>query len=273
VGAGNDPGALSPSTVDAAAQVFVADLDAPGTTSDDDRHLRQVLRLRPGEVVLAADGRGRWRRCLFTGSPPRGTEPRGAEPRGAAAGASLEPDGPVCLAPRPSPAVTVGFVPVKGGRPEWVVQKLTEAGVDHIAVLRAARSVVRWEGERLTKALDRLDRVAREAAAQSRRAWLPDVTAVGGPRELVAQLAPLSLAIAQPGGDPLSPGVAALAVGPEGGWDDAEAEVAPRISLGPTILRAETAAMAAGVLLCALRAGVVAPASQAGPVPLEGPRI
>ena len=45
------------------------------------------------------------------------------------------------------PEVTVAFAPVKGDRPEWVVQKLVEIGVDRIVVLRSARSVVVWEGD------------------------------------------------------------------------------------------------------------------------------
>ena len=76
------------------------------------------------------------------------------------------------------PGLTVAFAPTKGERPEWVVQKLTELGVDRIVPLISERSVIRWAGERGTGAVERLRRVAREAAAQSRRVWLPDVGAV-----------------------------------------------------------------------------------------------
>jgi 16S rRNA (uracil1498-N3)-methyltransferase len=150
-----------------------------------------------------------------------------------------------------------------------VVQKLTEAGVDCIAVLGSARAVVRWDGDRLAKAMDRLARVAREAAAQSRRAWLPELAAYAGPGALATHVAPARLVLAQPGGPPLGAGTSAVAVGPEGGWDDAEVAGVPCVGLGPTILRAETAALAAGLLMCALRAGVVAPA--AGPPPAGAP--
>ena len=123
---------------------------------------------------------------------------------------------------RAEPEVTVAFVPVKGGRPEWVVQKLTEAGVDRIVVLESLRAVVRWEGDRRTRAVDRLRRVAREAAAQSRRAWLPEVVGVADLDDLRDRLAPVPLALAQLGGDPPSIRAPAVAVGPEGGWDASE---------------------------------------------------
>lgn len=243
-----------PARVDAAAQVFVDDLEALVVEDEDAHHLVRALRLRPGEVVVAADGRGGWRPCLIAA---------GADRRGTTDGAGLlEPDGPVEHEQSPTPAVTVAFVPVKGERPEWVVQKLTELGVDTVVVLRSARSVVHWDGDRGERSLERLRRVAREAAAQSRRARLPELRGVVGLSELGAALAPAPLALADPGGGRLHPGVLALAVGPEGGWDQAERELpgTERISLGPSILRAETAAVAAGTLLCALRDGRLGPA-------------
>jgi 16S rRNA (uracil1498-N3)-methyltransferase len=164
-----------------------------------------------------------------------------------------------------TPEVTVGFVPVKGERPEWVVQKLTEAGVDRIAVVRSARAVVRWEGDRGSRAIERLRRVAREAGAQSRNPWLPEVVGVLALADLAAVVAPAPLALAHPGGDPPSVAMPAMAVGPEGGWDDSELAPGayPVVGLGPGILRAETAAVAAGLLLCALRNGLVEEASGA----------
>ena len=87
-------------------------------------------------------------------------------------------DGAVTVRPRPQPEITVAFVPAKGDRPDWVVQKLTELGVDRIMPIRSRRSVVRWERDRADRAVDRLRRISREAAAQCRRAWLPEVTDV-----------------------------------------------------------------------------------------------
>lgn len=235
-----------PASVDAVAQVFVDDLEAPVPDDDDVRHLSRVLRLRQGEPVVAADGAGSWRLCRFVASPP------GA--------ASLAPDGPVQLEPVPRHPVTIGFVPVKGERPEWVVQKLTELGVDRIVVLRSARAVVRWDGDRRVKALERLGRVAREAAAQSRRARLPSLDGVWDLATLASEAAPDGLALAHPGGPPPHDALRCLAVGPEGGWgQDERAQGMGLVGLGPGVLRAETAAVAAGTLLCALRDGVVRP--------------
>jgi 16S rRNA (uracil1498-N3)-methyltransferase len=251
----------TPASLGARAQVFVLDLDELSVAPDDERHLAQVLRLRAGEKVVASDGEGCWRACRFVG----------AAWRGAADSSILEPDGPVVISRRAEPEVTVAFVPVKGGRPEWVVQKLTESGVDRIVVLPSLRAVVRWDGERRARAIGRLRRVAREAAAQSRRVWLPEVVGEADLDALGARLAPVPLALAQFGGDPPSIRAPAVAIGPEGGWDASETGAGhPFVGLGPHVLRAETAAVAAGLLLCALREGIVGPSP--GPGAVSRPR-
>jgi 16S rRNA (uracil1498-N3)-methyltransferase len=233
--------------------VFVADPAAPVVDDGDVRHLLDVLRLRPGEPVIAADGSGRWVPCRIAASAPaKGS--RGADPT-----ALLVPDGPAVVDPFPSPEVTVAFAPTKGDRPEWVAQKLTEVGVDRIVPLRTSRSVVRWEGDRAVKSVERLRRVVREAASQCRRARLPEVTDVCRLEE-VAALAGAPVALAEAGGGPPELAGSVVAIGPEGGWDPAERQsFGPTIGLGATVLRAETAAVAAGVLLCALRSGVILP--------------
>jgi 16S rRNA (uracil1498-N3)-methyltransferase len=203
--------------------------------------------------VIAADGSGRWVPCRIAASAPaKGS--RGADPT-----ALLVPDGPAVVDPFPSPEVTVAFAPTKGDRPEWVAQKLTEVGVDRIVPLRTSRSVVRWEGDRAVKSVERLRRVVREAASQCRRARLPEVTDVCRLEE-VAALAGAPVALAEAGGGPPELAGSVVAIGPEGGWDPAERQsFGPTIGLGATVLRAETAAVAAGVLLCALRSGVILP--------------
>lgn len=216
--------------------MFVDDLTVCDVSQDDAHHLSRVLRLRPGETVVASDGRGSWRVCEHT------------------AGGVIEPVSDVHYVEPPEVAVTIGFVPSKGDRPEWVVQKLTELGVDRIVVLRSERSVVRWDGERAKRAIGRLETVAAGAAAQSRRAWLPAVTGPVG----VDEMARLGAALAEPGAPPLEPGPTGvpLCVGPEGGWSDAErASASSLVGLSRGVLRAETAAVAAAVLACALRDG------------------
>jgi 16S rRNA (uracil1498-N3)-methyltransferase len=234
----------------AAAQVFVADPARPVLAGGDLHHLTKVLRLRSGEEVVAGDGRGTWCLCRFRGGPVD-------------EGTALEPDGDVRREAPESAPVTVAFAPAKGDRPESVVQKLTEVGVDRIVVLAADRSVVLWEGERAGKAVARLERVASEAAAQSRRVWLPEIL----PPQSVSQAGKLAgLALAERGGEAPGPTVHAVAVGPEGGWSPAERALGlETVGLAEHVLRAETASVAAAVLLCAGRSqrraeGTVGPA-------------
>jgi 16S rRNA (uracil1498-N3)-methyltransferase len=238
----------------ASAMVFVSDPEAPMLTQGDAHHLFDVLRLRPGEVVIVSDGRGAWSPCR-TASDAAGRGWRQADPA-----SLLIVDGPVVRRPRVAPEITVAFAPTKGDRPEWVVQKLTELGVDRIVPLRTARSVVRWEsGDRGQRAVAKLTRVAREAAAQCRQPWLPEVGPVL-PLEALAALTGLAPRLACPGGGAPTLDHPVVAVGPEGGWDPDElARFGPSVGLGPTVLRAETAAVAVGTLLCALRGGVVSP--------------
>jgi 16S rRNA (uracil1498-N3)-methyltransferase len=221
--------------------VFVSDPSAPDVDEEDAHHLVRVLRLRPGEVVIAADGRGSAARCRFTGQ-----------------GSLLEPEEPPVHRDRPAPSITVAFAPVKGDRPEWVVQKLTELGVDRIVPITTDRSVVRWAGERGAQSADKLRKVARGAAAQSRRSWLPEVSAPTTLIELAAEAGGPKVALADEDGDPPSLRHPVLAVGPEGGWSDAERSLGlVAVRLGDATLRAETAAVAAAALLGALRAGLV----------------
>jgi 16S rRNA (uracil1498-N3)-methyltransferase len=216
---------------------FVADLDRPDLDDHDRHHFERVVRLRAGDALTVSDGRGGWRTCRF--------------------GEELEPVDEVMLVARPEPAVTVAFALVKGERPEWVTQKLTELGVDTIVPFTAARSVVRWDDRKAAANRDRLERVAREAAMQSRRCWLPEVA----PVSTFAGVAALPGAVrGDRGGVPLTLRAPTVLVGPEGGWTDDERTALPAVGLGVQVLRADTAAVVAGALLTALRAGLVAPA-------------
>lgn len=223
-----------------AAHAFVDDLDAPVLADDDRRHLERALRLRDGESLTVSDGRGGVRTVRFR------------------RGGALDVAGDVTRVPSPSPAITVALSVPKGDRLEWAVQKLTEVGVDRIVLLQTARSVVRWEpdDERVARRVARVARVAREAAMQSHRTWLP---AVEGPAEFapIAALPGACLAGAGAGIGP-SLGRPTVLVGPEGGWTDEERGAGlPAVALGPHVLRSETAAVAAGVLLVALRESLV----------------
>jgi 16S rRNA (uracil1498-N3)-methyltransferase len=235
-----------------AVHVFVADLDSPVLDEADRHHLSRALRVRPGEEVTASDGVGWWRRCRY------------------ASGGTLEPVGSPTYEQPPTPALAVGFVVTKGSRPEWVVQKLTELGVDRIIPLSSSRSVVKWDPPRAERNRERLRRVAKEAAMQSRRNRLPEVAPVVPVGELVSGgVADAGdVALAAVGGKAPTLEHPCVLVGPEGGWDRAELSCdLPQVGLGPNVLRAETAAVTAGALLCALRAGLVSAVSVAAGTP------
>ena len=214
----------------AAAHVLVDDVTAPALSDEAIHHLFRVLRLRDGEVVTITDGAGRWRRCRTLAS-------------------SLEPDPEVHdEGPRAAPITIMVAIP-KQDRPEWIVRKATERGVDRVVLLHAERSIVHWDGERAERHLEKLRRVADEALMQARRVWRTELV---GPLEARPVLA--EAVVAEPGGRPIAATDRAVAVGPEGGWSDAELNAArDRVGLGPTILRVETAAVAACALMTALR--------------------
>lgn len=217
--------------------VFVADLDHPELTDEDRHHLTRVLRLRTGDPLTLGDGRGRWRTAVM--------------------GPELTSLATVLATERLEPAITVGFALVKGDRPELIVQKLTELGVDRISPFRAERSVVRWDDDRAAKAIGRMRAVARNAAMQCHRPWLPVVDDVVDFHVLAAEP---GAARADRGGVPPSLAHSPLLVGPEGGWSDAERAVdLPAVALGDHVLRAETAAFTAGVRLTALRSSFSGP--------------
>ena len=214
------------------------ELDGAATGSDvaidDDteHHLRRVLRLRDGEVVSVTDGERRW--CLATvivdGNSLR-----------------LDATSPVIVEPVPTRSITIAAAIPKGDRLEWMVQKVTELGVDRLVLLHAEHSVVRWKPDRTAHQLGRLQRIADEALRQSRRV---SRLAIDAPVMAADVLG--GFVMAEPGGRPLRSSDTAVAVGPEGGWGDAELAAArDRIDLGPTILRTETAAVAASALCVA----------------------
>lgn len=215
--------------------VLVDDVDAPVLSDDERHHLTRVRRLRAGDPLTVGDGAGAWRECRL-----------GREP---------EPVGPVRRVARPEPSIGVGFALIKGGRPELVVQKLTELGVDRIVPLIAARSVVRWEGEKAEANAHRLRRVAREAVQQCRRAWVP---VVDPPTPFARVVGEPGVALADRDGAPVSLDTPMVLVGPEGGWSDEErSAAAARVTLSTAVLRAETAAIAAATLLAARRDGLL----------------
>lgn len=211
------------------AHVFVDDLSNPILSGDDAHHLARVLRLRDGESITCSDGHGRWRACEWTS-------------------AGVTAVGEVVTVATPTPRLCVAVSPVKGDRVDEAVQRLVEIGVDHVVVLAPLeRSVVRRDADRSVSHMERLARVIRAAAMQSRRVFLPTLE---GPVAFEEVLGRDGVAIAEPGGETPWSEITTVVVGPEGGFSPSEVErAARRVSLGGSILRSETAVMVAGARL------------------------
>lgn len=222
-------------------------------------HLARVRRLRPGEAVSVADGRGSWRLYEIAAA--------------GSSGVSLHAVGETVREPSLVPALAVAFGLAKGSKPDLVARGLTELGVDRIVPLVTRRSVPRWDDRKRVASTERLRRIAKEAAEQSRRARLPVIVEPVGLDELAGTP---GLVVAVPGlpdtGDadpqePPRPGATprgddatwTLVVGPEGGLDPEEVarleDAGPvgRVSVGPFVLRTETAVLAVAAVLTARR--------------------
>ncbi len=224
----------------AVAHVVVGDLgvdDAPSLVVDDEieHHLRRVLRVRDGETVTLTDLAGRWRAAIACVTRDR---------------VALTPAGPVEIEPMPRRTTRLAVAIPKGDRLDWMVQKTTEIGVDRLTLLHADHSTTRWSDERAVVQLERLRRIAVEACRQSRRVWGVEIDGPMRALDVVAQAV-----VAEPGGRPLGANDSTIAIGPEGGWSPAElASAGERVSLGPNILRVETAALAAATLCVTISA-------------------
>jgi 16S rRNA (uracil1498-N3)-methyltransferase len=204
-------------------------------------YMADVLRLPPGAPLEVFDGAGNAWDASFTGSELRLGERRPA--------------------PRPGATVWLAFALARGEKGDWIVQKGTELGVSRLVPWQAERSVVRLEPDRAAERARRWRRIAEEAARQCGRAEVPEVALPG---TLAAALdAPagfVRVAFHAGAGAPLAglvrsgtPGILAV-VGPEGGLTEREVEACVAAgcglaTLGPRVLRAETAAVVAAALL------------------------
>jgi 16S rRNA (uracil1498-N3)-methyltransferase len=228
---------------EAVAHVFVDDLgETCEITGDDGHHLQRARRIARGEVVTAADGTGLWR-AYEVADAARGR-------------VQLVARAPVRREPELRPLVGLAVALTKGGI-DTAVARATELGVARVTPLVTQRTIVRWNEAKAAAAVDRLRGIAREAAAQSRRARVPPVDEPATVAELAGRA---GLVVADRGGvsaaDLAIPAIGTwnVAVGPEGGFAPEELEQlahAPRLRLGPHVLRAETAPVAAVAVLMA----------------------
>lgn len=214
-------------------------LDGP-----EGRHAATVKRLRVGEELVLSDGSGELVRCCVV-----------AAERDALALRVLERT----VEPEQTPRVVLAQALVKGDRGELAVELATEAGVDGVVPWRAARCVAKWEdGPRGAKALGRWRSTVREAAKQARRSRVPFVDEPVSTAQLAQRVSSsaLTLVLHESATERLADvtlpvdGDVLLVVGPEGGISPEELTAlrssgARIVRLGPTVLRASTAAAVA----------------------------
>jgi 16S rRNA (uracil1498-N3)-methyltransferase len=231
------------------APVFLVDVVPSGTHAvldgPEGHHAATVRRLQPGEALVLADGRGAAAACVVE-------TVQGKDSLALRVARTWH-------VPEPRPRVVLAQALAKGDRGELAVELATETGVDVITPWRAGRSIAKWdEGPRGAKALARWRSTAREAAKQSRRAWVPDVTEPVTTRQLAEVVRKSAIALVLDAASSVGirdvelpgDGDILLVVGPEGGISESESETlraagAQVVRLGPTVLRTSTAAAVA----------------------------
>ncbi len=216
-------------------------------TGDLLHHLRNSLRLHSGDALTLNDGCGIRYHVEVTHVTSQAIDSR-------IVGQQTEP------ACGTSPIV-LGQALIKGDKMDWVIQKATELGVAAIAPIHSAHSVVKPNPERLEHQRSRWNRIARDAAQQSERWSIPVVADPASLAEVCREYAsaPLKGMLAERSNGPSLAAISLpldrqhpiiLLIGPEGGWAPDEQRLALEqgfhpLTLGPRILRAETAAIAA----------------------------
>jgi 16S rRNA (uracil1498-N3)-methyltransferase len=232
---------------------FSADLGQPAVGSrvtlggEDGRHAVVVRRIRRGEMIMVGDGRGGGVRGVV---------------REVGRDSLVLEVTERLREPEPRRKIVAVQALAKGDRSELAVEMLTETGVNEIIPWAAARSVVRWIGERGERSLARWRSTARQAAKQSRRLWVAQVLEPMSTADVVRWVATVDRTLVLHGGatqalgdlDLPNRGVFAIIIGPEGGIapEELDAFVAAGgcpVSISDGVLRTSTAGAVAVALL------------------------
>ena len=222
-------------------------------SSEESHHLARVLRLRTGDEAFAFDGCGHEYRCRVAVVHAQQAQLEIVERLTNEVESSLD--------------LTLGQALAKGEKFDLIVQKATELGVRAIAPLVTANADVKLSDERAEKRAERWRRISLEALKQSGGRRLLDIRQPATLGDFIAAIAPNEeaaalLVFSERGGAAVSDVLREMGhtqrvialVGPEGGWADSELDLlaergARMITLGPRILRTETAAIVAVTLI------------------------
>jgi len=213
--------------------------------AEEARHLRDVLRLKTGDEVYVFDGLGHEFRCEVSNVRRDSTELR--------IESEVDP-----AKPESQLQLNLCVALLKGEKFDLVVQKATELGVTKITPLLTRYADIHLrDASDATKRVARWQRIALEAAKQSGRAFVPEIS-VPVAFENALEIEGVGVMFSEREGEtleslPASGSITAL-VGSEGGWADEEIDAARArdfhvVTLGGRILRAETAAIAVTVLM------------------------
>lgn len=205
-------------------------------TGEEAKHAITVRRLRLGEAIAVSNGRGLKVRGTVLAIQKNSLTVQVSE---------------TVLEQIPELQFVLVQALAKGDRDELAIQAATELGVSQIIPWQAARSISRWEGKKLTSGQQRWQQIVAEAAKQSLRSFIPEVSQALSTAELVKELASFEqVLVLDVGGSKklaevqlVQKGRIAIVVGPEGGIDDEELAAlgGEAVSLGANVLRTSTA--------------------------------
>lgn len=216
---------------------------------DDYHHIVNVMRMKSGDKVICNHQNGTGYLCSIDSITDQTVELQIIE--------KLEKQVELPI------QVTLIQGLAKGDKLEWIVQKSTELGVDRLIPLQSKRAVVKWDQKKQAKKIERLQRIAKEAAEQSHRTSQPIVTQMHSVKQLISseqsfdhKFVAYEEATRQMSTNRLNhyleeikPGQSvAIVIGPEGGFASSEVEFLMEnnylpIRLGARILRTETASL------------------------------
>lgn len=216
-------------------------------SSDETHHLARVLRLRADDEAFVFDGCGREYQCRVSAIESRARLEIIEE-------LSDEVESPACIA--------LAQAMAKGEKFDFIVQKATELGVSRIVPLATDHADVKLREESAAKRLERWRRISMESLKQCGRRRLVEIASPIALEEFLKSSDSAILAFSERGGQSIKSALAdviddssvAALIGPEGGWSDVELNRMEEsgcrfVTLGPRVLRTETAAIVALTLI------------------------